>query len=130
VEVAEVMVTLDPVAVRVAIRVLLVPTGTLPKFKAPALEVNCPAETPVPDNAMPSVGFGAFETTETVPFTSPLAHGVNRTLNVMLCPLLRFRGRVKPRTPKPVPATAACKRVTVEGLEFVNVSNCSRVWPS
>src|SRR5690242_12975605 len=108
------MVTLDPVAASVAIRVLLVPTGTLPKFKVAALDVNCPAETPVPDNAMSIFGFGALATTETAPFTSPLAHGVNRTVKVMLCPLLRFRGRVRPRTPKPVPATAACKRVTVE----------------
>ena len=51
VEVADVMVTLDPLAVSVAVMTLLVPTATLPKFNAPALEVNCPAETPVPDRA-------------------------------------------------------------------------------
>ena len=120
---AEEIVTSDPVAVRVATRVLLVPTATLPKFMAPALEVNCPAGTPVADNAMASFGFDAFESTEIVPVMSPLDPGVQRTLNVMLCPLLRLTGRVKPLTPKPVPATAACEMVTVALSEFVNVSN-------
>jgi hypothetical protein len=41
-------VTLDPSAVRVTVRVLLVPMVTLPKFKSVALGVNWPAEMPVP----------------------------------------------------------------------------------
>ena len=42
VEVADVMVTLEPVAVSVAVKVLLVPTVTLPKSNTPALDVNRP----------------------------------------------------------------------------------------
>ena len=51
-EVAEVRIALDPVEVRVAVRVLLVPTVTLPKFKAVALEVSWPAGMPLPDKAI------------------------------------------------------------------------------
>jgi hypothetical protein len=123
VEVAEEMVTSDPVAVRVAGRDLLVPTATVPKFNAPTLEVNRPAGTPVADNAMASLGFDAFESTEIIPVKSPLAPGVQRTRNVMLCPLPRLTGKVKPPTPKPMPATVACEIVAVALPEFVNVSN-------
>jgi hypothetical protein len=52
VEVAEEIVTFELVAVRLAVRVLLVPTITLPKSKAVALEVNWPPEMPVPDRAL------------------------------------------------------------------------------
>ncbi|MGA8310978.1 MAG: hypothetical protein WB755_13175 [Terriglobales bacterium] len=52
VEVADETVTLDCVAVSVAVRVLLVPTVTASKFKAAASEVNWPAETPVPERGM------------------------------------------------------------------------------
>jgi hypothetical protein len=52
VEVAEEIVTFEPVAVMVAVRFLLVTTVTLPKSKAVALEVNWPPEMPVPDRAI------------------------------------------------------------------------------
>ena len=79
------MVTLDPVAVRVVIRLLLAPTVTLLKFKALALGVNCPVETPVPDRAMVRFGLEAFETTAIAPLTLPPAFGAKRTLKVTLC---------------------------------------------
>jgi len=91
VEVAEETVTLDPVAVRVAVRVLLVPTVTLPKFKAVALEVNWPAEMPVPDRATVRSGFKAFETIAIPPLVLPATFGVKRTLKVTLCPLFRLK---------------------------------------
>lgn len=122
VEVAEEMVTLDPVAVRSTVRALLVPTATLPKFNAVALEANRPAETPVPDTAIARLGFDAFETTATVPLTVPPACGVKRTLKVTLCPWLRLKGRLRPLKLNPAPVTVACDMVTVELLEFVNVS--------
>lgn len=122
VEVAEEMVTLDPVAVNVAVMLLLAPTATVPKFKAPALAVNCPAGTPVPDSAIARSGV-VFETTAIDPVILPLAAGVQSTLKVTLCPLLRVTGRVKPLTPKPGPVTVACEMATVELPVFVNVSN-------
>jgi hypothetical protein len=52
VEVADEIVTLDVVAVSVAVRVLLVPTVTASKFRASGPEVNWPAEMPVPERGM------------------------------------------------------------------------------
>jgi hypothetical protein len=123
VEVAEEMVTFDPVAVRVAVTLLLEPTARLPKFKVLALEVNCPAGTPVPERAIAKAAVDAFETTAIVPVMLPLAFGVQRTLKVTLCPCLSLTGKLKPLTPKPGPVTVACEMVTVESPAFVKVSN-------
>jgi len=109
-----VMVTFDPAAVSVAVKTLHAPTDTLPKFNAPALDVNCPAETPVPDSATARFGFEAFETTAMAPLSSPPTVGLNRTLKVTLCPWPRFKGRLKPLTLKPSPVTVAPEMVTVE----------------
>ena len=122
VEVAEETVTLDPVAVRVVVRLLLVPTVTLPKFKAVGLEVNRPAGIPLPARAIVKVGFEAFETTAIAPLALPTTFGVKRTLKVTLCPLFRLKGRLKPLKLNPAPVTVACEIVTVEFPEFVNVS--------
>ena len=120
--VAEEIVTLDPVAVRVVVRFLLAPKVTLPKFKALALGVNCPAKTPVPDRAMLSFGLEAFETTAIAALTLPPALGAKRTLKVTLCPLFRLKGRANPFRRNPAPDTLACEMVTVELPEFINVS--------
>jgi hypothetical protein len=122
VEVAEETVTLDAVAVRVVVRLLLVPTVTMPKFKALALEVNRPAEMPAPARAMVRFGFEAFETTVIAPLALPPVFGAKRALKVTLCPLFRLKGRANPLQPNPAPVTVACEIVTVELPEFVNVS--------
>ena len=122
VEVADETVTFEVVAVRVAVRVLLVPTVTLPKAKAVALEVNRPAEMPVPDRAMVTGLFEAFETIAIPPLVLPTTFGVKRTLKVTLCPLFRIKGRLKPLKLNPAPVIAACEIVTVEFPEFVNAS--------
>jgi hypothetical protein len=124
------MVTLDPVAVSMAVTLLLVPTATLPKFKALVLGVSVPAEIPLPDRAMVKDGVAAVEATAIVPVILPAASGVHRTLKVTLCPRARVTGRAKPLTPKPGPATLVCEMVTVEMPEFVNVSNWVRLLPS
>jgi hypothetical protein len=85
-EVAEEIFTLDPVAVSMAVRVLLVRMVTLPKFKAVGLEVNRPAEMPVPAKAIFRTEFEAFETTAILPLVLPPTRGVKRTLKVTLCP--------------------------------------------
>ena len=93
-DVAEEMVTLDPVAVSVAGMLLLLPTATPPKSRALALAVNCPEETPLPDKAIFRAWLDTFETTAIVPDMFPLSSGVHRTLKVTLCPLLRLVGKV------------------------------------
>ena len=86
VEVAAEMVTLAPVAVRVAVRVLLAPTLTLPKSSRLALDDNCAVASPSPDRAMARLEFDAFEVTAMLPLTAPVALGENKTLKVTLCP--------------------------------------------
>ena len=130
VEVAEDMVTLDAVAVSVAVRLLLAPTGTLPKFKALVFDVRIPAETPLADRAIVKDGVAAFETTSIVPVMLPAASGVQRTLKVTLCPLARVTGRAKPLTPNPGWVTLAWEMVTVEVPEFVKLSNRVKLLPS
>jgi hypothetical protein len=128
VEVADEMVTFDPVAVRVAVTLLLAPTATLPKFKAVMLELSVPGVMPLPERTMAKSG--AVEATAIVPVMPPSAGGVQRTLKVTLCPWPRLTGRLKPLTPKPGPVTVACETVTVESPVLVNVSNCVRLLPS
>lgn len=126
VEVAEETVTLDPVAVRVAVSILLVPRVTLPKFKVVTLVIKWPAEMPVPDRAILRAGVEAFETTAIPALVLPPTFGVKRTLKVTLCPLFRLKGRLKPLKLNPAPVTVACEIVTVDLPELVNVSY--RVW--
>jgi hypothetical protein len=78
------------VAVRVALRVLLVRMVTLPKFKAVGLEVNLPAEIPLPARAIVKVGFEGFETTAIAPLALPTIFGVKRILKVTLWYLNRY----------------------------------------
>jgi hypothetical protein len=120
-EVAEEMVTFDPVAVRVAVTLLPAPTTTLPKFKAVVLELSVPAVVPLPERAI--VKSGAVEATAIVPVMPPIASGVQRTLKVTLCPWPRLTGRLKPLTPKPGPVTVASVTVTVESPALVSVSS-------
>ena len=127
---ADETVTLDPVAVRVAVRVLLLPTVTLPKFKAVALEVSLPAEMPLPETAMVGEEFELFESTEIAPVALPLVFGVKRTAKVTLCPLLRVIGRVKPFTVNPAPVAVTWERVTVELPVLLRTSYCDRLLPT
>ena len=68
---AEVTVTVPPVALRVAVRLLLAPTVTLPKVKLLGVTVNWPDATPVPERAIGRVGSDAFEIKTMVPFAAP-----------------------------------------------------------
>src|SRR6185295_20274601 len=101
------MVTLDPLAVRVAGILLLFPTATPPKSKALALAVNCPAETPFADKGIFRAWADPFEATAIDPDIVPLPSGVHRTLKVTLWPLPRLVGSAKPLTPNPGPFTVA-----------------------
>jgi hypothetical protein len=129
-EVAEDRIALEPVAVRVAVRVLLAPTATLPKFKAVALEVIRPAGIPFPDRAIDKSGVEAFETIAIRPLAFPPTLGAKRRLKVTLCPLFRFRGNLRPLKLNPTPVTVACEIVTVELPELVNVSYWARLLPT
>jgi hypothetical protein len=119
---ADEIVTLEPVAERLAVSVLLLPTFTLPKFKMLALEVSCPAETPVPDSAIVSEEFEAFELTVIPPLELPPVFGLKATVKVTLCPLFNVIGRLSPLRLNPVPLTFACEIVNAELPVLVKVS--------
>ena len=93
---ADVTVTLEPVALSVAVMFLLCPTVTLPKPKLVGATPNVPTAVPVPDKLIAGRVFDAFETTETLPVGVPAACGVKFTLNVKLCPALMVNGTVTP----------------------------------
>jgi hypothetical protein len=119
---ADEIVTLDPVAERLAVSVLMLPTFTLPKFKVLALEVSFPPETPVPESAIVSEEFEAFEFTVIPPLELPPAFGVKTTLNVTLSPLFKVIGRLSPLRLNPVPLTFACEIISAEVPLLVKVS--------
>src|SRR5580700_5538159 len=104
---ADVTVTLAPVALSVAGRFSLVPTTTLPKAKLAGVTVNCPAAVPVPDSARFKVGFDAFEATARFPLALPADDGAKVRLKVMLCPEVRITGGLRPVRLKAAPVTVS-----------------------
>ena len=115
-------VMLEPVAVRVAVRLLLCPTTTLPKLNEAGLTANWPATVAVPARVIVRVGLEASETTEIDPVALPPEVGLNAAPKVKLCPGFKVMGRVNPVTLKPVPETWACVIVTLVPPELVKVS--------
>jgi hypothetical protein len=81
----------------------LLPTVTLPKLRLLGFDPKVPAVTPVPDNAMVSVGLEAFDVMVTVPLAAPAAAGANFTLKVALCPAVNVTGAVIPLRLNPAP---------------------------
>ena len=68
---AEFTVTLEPLALKVAVIFLLVPTITLPKAKLVGETANVPAAAPLPVNVMAGKVFEALETTAILPVALP-----------------------------------------------------------
>jgi hypothetical protein len=118
------MVTLEPpVLVTVSDIDCVLPTKTLPKLRLLGFAPSAPAAVPVPDNAMVSVGFEAFDVIVTLPLAAPLALGVNVTLKVAVCPAVRVTGAVIPLRVNPVPLIATCEIATLVPPVFVIVSD-------
>src|SRR5207302_11353252 len=97
-DVAEETVTLEPVALRVPVKLVLVPTTMLPKSKVVGVTTNGPAAVPVPPREMARVELEALETTEMLPVTSPTESGAKTTQTVKLCPGIKVSGRFNPLT--------------------------------
>ncbi len=115
-------ITLDPVALSVAVMLLLCPTTTLPKLKVPGLMVSWPAIAPLPDIEIARFGFEAFDTTAMFPLTLPAEVGAKMAPKVKLCPGISVNGKVSPVTLNPGPVTLACVTVRLEPPELVSVS--------
>jgi hypothetical protein len=117
------MVTVEPPElVMVTDCFLVLPTVTLPKEDAPA--INEPAASPVPLRTTLSVGFDASLVIESSPLALPADWGAKLTLAPMLWPAARVSGRLRPLMLKPVPLTLAWLMVTVEPPELVIVTDC------
>lgn len=120
--VAEERVTLLPLALSVALIVLLVPTATLPKLKLVGLIANCPPVTPDPDKGTVMVRLDNLLMNEMLPPTLPADFGVKVTFRVKLCPGVSVSGSDNPVKPNPAPVTVACEMLSFEFAEFVSVS--------
>lgn len=122
-ELADVTITLAEVAVRVSAKLLLVPTGTVPKLKGVGETESCPGAATVPDKDALKLGFVAFEVTFKLPLALPADCGANVMLTVRLCPAPSEAGRVRAPRLKPAPLAAICEMVTLVPPELVMVSD-------
>jgi hypothetical protein len=93
---AELTVTLEPVALRVVVRLLFAPTTTLPKLRLLGLTANWPTATPVPDRETEGAEPDASDTMAMLPLAAPAALGVNVTPKVKLCPAVSVIGVLSP----------------------------------
>jgi hypothetical protein len=69
---AEVTVTLDPVAVSVPVRVAFCPTTTLPKLMLDGETPSCPTAVVEPDSPMVKLGFEAVDVRTKFAFVVPV----------------------------------------------------------
>jgi hypothetical protein len=121
---ADVTVTDVPLAVRLPVKAELDPTATLPKLRLLGETTKVPAAVPVPESAILSVEFDAFETTDNVPLVAPALVGVNVAVNVTLWPAARLTGKLfNPLIEKAAPVTFAAEMATVDPPVLVTVSD-------
>ena len=99
------------------------PTTTLPKLRVVGDTASVPAAVPVPESAMLSGEFDAFDTTDKLPLAVPALVGVKVAVNVTLWLAVRVRGKVNPLTEKVAPVKFACERVTADPPVLVSVSD-------
>jgi hypothetical protein len=127
--VADEIVTLDPVALSVIGRLLVVPTVTLLKFMLVGDSANCPEAAPAPDNDIVSDEFDAVDITEMLPDALPLVVGAKTAPKVKLCPGASVSGKLNPLTLNAVPAGRTWETVRLEPPELVKVSGRVSLFP-
>ncbi|MGB8535946.1 MAG: hypothetical protein WCD57_06000, partial [Acidobacteriaceae bacterium] len=119
-----------PLFVKVALKVLLLPSFTFPKLKlvglAPSKSVAAP---PVPLNGIVSGELGPLLTRDTDPLTLPVLVGANAALKVVLAPAASVAGIERPLIVKPVPVTFACEIVMLAVPLFFRLMVCELVLP-
>jgi hypothetical protein len=121
---ADVTVTDEPLAVRLPVRAELEPTATLPKLRLVGETAKVPAAVPVPESAILSGEFDAFETMERLPLTAPALAGVKVAVKVTLWPAGRLMGKpLNPVIEKAEPVTFAAEMVTVDPPVLLTVSD-------
>jgi hypothetical protein len=123
VRLADETVTDPPLAVKLPLSAEFEPIVTFPKLRAVGDTANWPAAVPVPERAMPSGEFDAFDSTDRLPLAAPALAGVKVAVNVTLWPAVRVRGTVSPLTENAAPVKFACEMVTVDPPVLVRVSD-------
>src|SRR5208282_3167953 len=117
-------VTDAPLAIRLALSAELVPTTTLPKLRLAGDTANVPDAVPVPESAIVSGEFDAFDTTDKLPLAAPALAGVKVAVNVMLPPGVSVIGNpLNPLMENPAPLKFACEMETDDPPTLVSVSD-------
>ncbi len=86
--------------------------------------------TPFPASDTAAGELAALLTIETPPVALPVAAGENLTVNEVVCPVARVRGRVSPLRLNPVPVTLACDTVTLPVPLLFSVTVCVLLLPN
>jgi hypothetical protein len=86
------MVAGAPLAVSVAVWLLLAPTGTLPKLSTVGERISCPEPPPDPVSGTERLESVALDTAHSVPEAAPAAAGRKWTVNVTLSDGVRVIG--------------------------------------
>lgn len=95
-EAADEMVTLAPLAVSVVVRLLLVPTFTLPKERLAGFTDSWPLAVSAPSITITKGEFGAVDKILSDPFAVPAEAEVNITVKVRLWPAFNCVGVERP----------------------------------
>ena len=117
-------------AVRVPPSALLEPTATLPNASVVGDTARVPGAVPVPESAMFSGEFVAFETMARVPLAEPAEVGANFTVKVTLPLAVSVTGSVRPVTVKAAPVTLAAVIASDEPPVLVSVSDRLVLFPT
>src|SRR5208282_1828981 len=120
---ADETVTDAPLAIRLPPSAELVPSTTFPKLRLVGDTANWPVAVPVPESAMLSGEFDAFDTTDKLPLAAPALVGVKVAVKVTLWFVVSVTGKVSPLTEKTAPVTFACVMVTDDPPVLVIVSD-------
>jgi hypothetical protein len=68
----------------------------LPNAKLAGFATKSPCAAPVPDKGMLKLEFDALDVITTLPLAAPVALGLKTTVNDVLSPVLKVKGRLSP----------------------------------
>lgn len=129
-DVSDEIVTLAPLAVRVAVWLLEDPTATFPKLKTVGERLNRPEVVPVPERGTMRLESVAVDITRTEPAAVPTTVGWNPALKVTLSAGVRVMGVVIPLIENGPPEALVWRIVTFDRLVLRIVSVSVREAPT
>ena len=95
----------------------------LPNAKLVGFAVSAPWVTPVPESGMLKLGFEPVEVMLTLPLAAPLVVGEKSTVNDVLWPAVKVKGKDRPLKLNPVPLAVAAEIVRLVPPVLVSVSD-------